>query len=156
MVSHEGEEEGEEFVEERPVMRTARTNKKMVRGSAAAAMQNNEMVYEDGGPEYYGDGPYMTEGSGFNFGCSTCCDFCNGCLPGDYGHGLQGGLYVRAEYLHWWTKGMTTPPLVTTSTDTALNSTNGQRTGAIDAPNTTILFPTDKLFDTSRSGARIM
>lgn len=152
MVAHEME--GEEFVEERPVMRTARTNKKMVRGSAAAAMQS-EVVYEDGGPEYYGDGPYMDEG-GFNLGCGSCGDFCNGCLPGDYGYGLQGGLYMRAEYLHWWTKGMTTPALVTTSTDTALNSTNGQRTGATDAPNTTVLFPTDRLFDTSRSGARIM
>jgi hypothetical protein len=155
MVSHEAEEEFAE-AEERPVMRNARASKRMVRGSAAAMMQDNA-VYEDGGPEYYGDGPYMDDGQGgFNFGCNSCGDFCNGCLPGDYGHGLQGGLYLRAEYLHWWTKGMTTPPLVTTSTDTALNTVNGQRTGAIDAPNTTILFPSDRLFDTSRSGARIM
>lgn len=154
----------EEYIEEEPVVRTARASskRKVARGSATA--MHGDMVYEDGGPIHYGNGPYLDGGScgdscydscGLGGGLGCCNDFCNGCLPGDYGYGLQGGLYLRAEYLHWWTKGMTTPALVSTSTDTTLNNTNGSRTGAIDAARTTILYPTDRLFDTSRSGARI-
>ncbi|MEX0818943.1 MAG: BBP7 family outer membrane beta-barrel protein, partial [Pirellulaceae bacterium] len=58
--------------------------------------------------------------------------------------------WARAEYLLWWTKGMTTPPLVTTSpAGTAQNEA-----GVLDQPGTTILFGNGDLIDESRSGGR--
>ncbi|MBC8355584.1 MAG: BBP7 family outer membrane beta-barrel protein [Planctomycetes bacterium] len=56
----------------------------------------------------------------------------------------------RAEYLLWWTKGMNSPPLVTTSP----TGTAQAQAGVLGQPGTTILFGNGDLVDGSRSGAR--
>lgn len=55
-----------------------------------------------------------------------------------------GPIWLRAEYLLWWTDGMDLPPLVTTGT-------NGQ----LGDPATEILFGNSAVLDESRSGFRI-
>lgn len=55
---------------------------------------------------------YLDEGAGGHLqGCSTCgsavCQAQGGC-----GYGSRPVLYVRGEYLAWWTEGMDLPPLV--------------------------------------------
>ncbi|MDA1051892.1 MAG: BBP7 family outer membrane beta-barrel protein [Planctomycetota bacterium] len=58
--------------------------------------------------------------------------------------------WMRAEYLWWWTQGMNTPPLVTTSPA----GTPQAQAGVLGQPGTTILFGNDDLADHARSGAR--
>ncbi len=59
-------------------------------------------------------------------------------------------LYLRADYLLWWGKGLWTPPLVTTSTaGTPLGDA-----GVLGLSSTSILFPTETLADASQSGGR--
>lgn len=64
----------------------------------------------------------------------------------------RGGsrLWGRAEYLLWWTKGMNTPALVTTSDA----GTNQDQAGVLGLGTTDILFGNQKLNDASRSGGR--
>lgn len=58
--------------------------------------------------------------------------------------------WLRAEYLLWWTSGMDTPPLVTTSQPGTLQA----QAGVLGQPETTILFGNGDLADQARSGAR--
>ncbi len=55
-----------------------------------------------------------------------------------------GNLWWEADYLLWWTKGMAIPPLVTTGT-----------TGALDVPDTRILYGDETILDRARSGFRV-
>ena len=80
-------------------------------------------------------------GSGCGSGCGSCCGSC----------GPPGLFWARAEYLLWWTRGMETPPLVTTSPD----GTPLSDAGRIGQPGTRILFGDENLFREVRSGARI-
>ncbi len=57
-------------------------------------------------------------------------------------------LWVRADYLLWWTRGSDIPPLVTTSTDQADNGILGQ-------PTTEILFGGSRQNSVARSAPRI-
>lgn len=74
--------------------------------------------------------------------CGTCggptfdgC--CNACGP-------PGLVWLRAEYLYWWTQGMYVPPLVTTGP-------SAQQPGYLDTPGTTILFGDEHINDYGRS-----
>ncbi len=58
------------------------------------------------------------------------------------------GIWLKADYLQWWEKGMHVPPLVTTGPD----ATNP---GYIGTPGTTVLFGGDSINDKSESGGRI-
>lgn len=58
--------------------------------------------------------------------------------------------WIRAEYLSWWTRGMNSPPLVTTS---PANTPQAQA-GVLGQPGTRILFGNGDLADGARSGAR--
>ena len=64
-----------------------------------------------------------------------CADYCGMplCSP-------PGRFWLRADYLMWWTSGMTLPPLVTTGTTTS--------------PTSTVLFGNDIVNDGGRSGFR--
>jgi hypothetical protein len=64
-----------------------------------------------------------------------CADFCGAqlCSP-------PGRVWLRADYLMWWTSGMNLPPLVTTGTTTN--------------PTATVLFGNDIVNDGGRSGFR--
>jgi len=55
-------------------------------------------------------------------------------------------LWIRAEYLLWWTQGSPIPPLVTTSPPAVA--------GRLDDPTTTVLFGGDRVDSGVRSGAR--
>ncbi len=86
-------------------------------------------------------------------GCASCgggcgsvaCSTCAACPCG-----LPGRFWVRSEYLIWWTKGMDTPALVTTSPA----GTPRASAGVLGQPGTQTLFGGEELFDDSRSGAR--
>jgi hypothetical protein len=81
--------------------------------------------------------------------CNLCggygCDACGS--PGT----CVGGLYGRAEYLYWWTDGMYTPALVSTSP----NGTTRENAGVLGVPGTEVLFGRDGLNDEGRSGGRL-
>lgn len=59
-------------------------------------------------------------------------------------------LWIRGEYLLWWTKGVNTPPLVTTSPA----GTAQADAGVLGQPGTTTLFGGTDYTNSSRSGAR--
>lgn len=61
------------------------------------------------------------------------------------------GWYARAEYLYWWTDGMDTPALVTTSP----NGTRRVDAGVLGEPGTSILFGDGGLNDDGIGGGRI-
>ncbi|WP_081613647.1 BBP7 family outer membrane beta-barrel protein [Rhodopirellula sallentina] len=60
-------------------------------------------------------------------------------------------LWIRGEYLHWWTEGMQTPALATTSPD----GTAQAEAGVLGFDNTTVLFGGGKINDGSTPGLRI-
>jgi hypothetical protein len=77
------------------------------------------------------------------------CDgglFADDCCPADR-------LYVRAEYLLWWTRGQPTPPLLTTSIIPAAPPTFV--IGSLADPNARILAGNTELGSDARSGGRI-
>jgi hypothetical protein len=61
-----------------------------------------------------------------------------------------GGWYLRAEYLYWWSDGLYTPALVTTSP----NGTSRANAGVLGVPGTSTLFG-GGLNNSGISGARI-
>ena len=86
-------------------------------------------------------------------GCDSCgggcgqsgCTSCAACPCG-----LPGRFWIRSEYLIWWTEGMDTPALVTTS-GAGASRTNA---GVLGVPGTQTLFGDEAIFSDSRSGAR--
>lgn len=82
-------------------------------------------------------------------GCQSCggwgCNHCgaaNGCLSGWYG---------RIEAIYWWTDGMFTPALVTTSPP----GTTRANAGVLGVPGTSILFGNTGLNNDGRFGGRV-
>ena len=79
--------------------------------------------------------------------CSTCpADCLSGCAcdPGPR-------FWVRGDYLMWWTKGMSLPPLVTTCPDDTLEPD----AGVMGQPGTEVLLGDERLFDELRWGTRL-
>jgi hypothetical protein len=89
---------------------------------------------------------YMVADTGYSQGGMP-----DSCCPTAMGHSA-GGLWVRGEYLLWWTKGMWGPPLVTTS-DPA--NTPEAEAGVLGLPRTEILFGGEDLLTDVRSGGRL-
>ncbi len=86
--------------------------------------------------------------------CGGCGDpWCGGCGP-------PACLWVRAEYLLWWTRGMDTPPLVTTSPPGTPQFVDPNASllvpfaGAIGQPGTQTLYGGEDFFEQVRSGGR--
>ncbi len=84
-----------------------------------------------------------------------CCPSCDGCDAGDlieFELPFAGRLWARGEYLLWWTRDASLPPLATTSpAGTARNIA-----GRLDQPTTTILLGDGNgLSSDARSGARV-
>jgi hypothetical protein len=95
-----------------------------------------------GGEHYDESMDYRPLDSGYGrYGCS------DGCRHPFHCHQL----YFRADYLLWWGKGFTAPPLVTTSTA----GTSVDDAGVLGLSGTAILFPGDAIADTSQSGGRV-
>jgi len=112
----------------------------------AEALPAADIVY-DGGAFEGGDVNYMLGGSGCGpGGCNFCGNFgCGGdccCL---------GGLYVRADYLLWGTRGMNLPALVTTSP----SGTARADAGVLGEEGTEILFGGHTSGSDIRSGGRL-
>lgn len=79
--------------------------------------------------------------------CSRCClDSCVACTSSN----MERLTWFRAEYLYWWTNGMETPALATTSPA----GTPQQDAGRLGAAGTTVLFGANELVDGGRSGGR--
>ena len=80
----------------------------------------------------------------------TACDSCGtvGCRRTC---GLPGTFWVRAEYLIWWTEGMQTPPLVTTSPP----GTPPGDAGVLGTPGVGVLYGGEEILSDQRSGARL-
>lgn len=85
--------------------------------------------------------------------CPTCGGFgsgCPTCAPAAPGLHYPDLYWVSAESLFWWTKGMRTPPLVTTGT---IGTLEGDA-GVLGFPGTRVLYGGDDLFSDDRLGAR--
>jgi hypothetical protein len=87
-------------------------------------------------------------------GDSCCSGQCN---PGPcwlrdpYCGALAGRLWVRGEYLLWWTKGESLPPLVTTSPA----GTAADVAGVLGQPGTSVLFGDSTANTSVHSGGRV-
>jgi hypothetical protein len=90
----------------------------------------------DGGGHFYEGGPY-------DDGCYDDCNSCWNC---------PGPIYARGEYLLWWLKGDSAPPLVTTSTQ----GTARADAGVLGKPNTSILWGDQRFNQDARSGGRVV
>ena len=89
---------------------------------------------------------YSDSMDGFEPGGAGCYDDCNDacCQP-------SSRIWARAEYLLWWTKGMDTPALATTSPD----GTDIADAGVLGLPGTSILFGDGGLNNSTQSGGRV-
>lgn len=98
---------------------------------------------------YTGGGSYQLP----RFDNGWCGFGCDGGGPGGFGGwGPRSPIYVRAEYLAWWLKGDTTPPLVTTSP----NGTVATEAGVLGAPGASVLYGGSGMNSAMRSGARLV
>ena len=106
--------------------------------------------------------PLETDG-GLVLDCAPGCDAapppdsfnyqgvdCGPGVPGGF-LSLSGG-YVKADYLMWWTHGMSTPPLVTTDPGEPLES----EAGVLGQPGTEIVFGGSSLLEDLRHGGRVV
>ncbi len=130
-------------------------------------MQDDETQLPSGlsaQPEYTeGVGDIAPYGDGLGGGCCTpeCypyeCGPCDSCYAGGYGSFnpwhpcLQNRLWVRGEYLLWWTKGSHLPSLVTTSTE----GTEPSEAGVLGEADTSILFGNGTVGTGTNSGGRV-
>lgn len=109
-------------------------------------------------------GPLATNGvnAAFNNNCNSGCNSCgsNNCQNNNCQTcepkccnpcGPEGRMWVSAEYLLWWARGMGVPALVTSSPA----GTPRENVGVLGAPGTTVLFGDEKLHDGTRSGFRL-
>lgn len=100
--------------------------------------------------------PMQPLGSMTGMGCSNNANCnCNACDPMSSGCGnvcecLPTRNFARIEYLMWWGRGRSTPPLVTSS----FAGTPIADAGVIGQPNTTILFGGNDIGTDWRSGLR--
>jgi hypothetical protein len=119
---------------------------------SAPSIRDEYPVTSDGVP--FVDGLAIGDGSGCGVGgCASCgggcgneaCASCAACPCG-----LPGQFWIRSEYLIWWTEGMDTPALLTSSPP----GTSQQNVGVLGVPGTQVLFGDEALFSDSRSGGR--
>jgi hypothetical protein len=113
-------------------------------GQDPGSAGTGETVFAD---EYFDDMAFADQAAGYSryggvgrYGCSPI-------LPAGF---CWQQVYMRADYLLWWGKGMWAPPLVTTSAP----GTSLADAGVLDLPTTSILFPTGTLAQASQSGGR--
>jgi hypothetical protein len=93
------------------------------------------------------DTPPPTTGQPESTACEqdNCSDFCGALFCGS-----PGRVWLRGEYLMWWTKGVELPPLVTTGSE----FDPPEQAGAIGYPNTQIIFGDRVVGADMRSGVR--
>jgi hypothetical protein len=102
-----------------------------------------------GGSGHTGGGDYSLP----RFDNGWCDSSCAAGGPGGFGgFGPRSPIYVRGEYLGWWLKGDSTPPLVTTSP----NGTVIGAAGVLGQPGTSVLYGGSGVNGGMRSGARVV
>lgn len=127
------------------------------RGAVAPAAYAQEEILPEGAALPIPDGttiqyepmletPILSEG----YVPGATCDSCGtvGCRRRTCG--LPGKFWVRAEYLIWWTEGMQTPPLVTTSPP----GTPAGNAGVLGTPGVDVLYGGEEILSDQRSGGR--
>jgi hypothetical protein len=121
--------------------------------NGGVVMQSDPMDYAEG--PVYEDGGMMGCAPGWDAGDSW--GSCNGCCRGQaFGGGLMRWMttshpmWARTEMMIFWSKGMHTPPLVTTSPD----GTARTDAGVLGRDSTSVLFGASNLADSSRLGGR--
>jgi hypothetical protein len=117
------------------------------RGSQPPEPQPESVPYEGGA---FSDESLDMEGF-----VDECCDLCDQCVEGPgywdgscpplYGLDVPYGTWVNVDYLMWWSRGQSLPPLVTT----------GSQNGALSDPNVRVLFGDERVDTNIRSGGRI-
>jgi hypothetical protein len=120
-------------------------------------------------------GPCPPGGPGICDPCPPCCppgcpcgggNCCDGCCPGGCcdcgGCGCWGNccppgnrFYLSAEYLLWWMRGVSLPPLVTAANVPA-NPDPTVIYGALGQPGTTLLYGNNTVNNGPASGLRVM
>ncbi|MGA2617385.1 MAG: BBP7 family outer membrane beta-barrel protein [Thermoguttaceae bacterium] len=114
------------------------------------------------GPEYSEESPDFVPYDRAGSGCCPADCTPGRCGPGCCGPGwcgpcdpcyspLHGCLWVRGEYLLWWTRGSALPPLVTTSPA----GTTPDVAGVLGQPGTRVLFGDQTVNTDVHSGERI-
>ncbi|HEY4309233.1 MAG TPA: BBP7 family outer membrane beta-barrel protein [Pirellulales bacterium] len=100
---------------------------------------------------YYGEYGLTYDDDGFADSCMSCAESA-GCgsmwdnyCPPPLNLRIPCGSWVNMEYLMWWSRGASLPPLATT----------GSQGGALDDPNVKILFGDDRVDNGIRSGGRL-
>lgn len=83
------------------------------------------------------------------YGDPNCSDLASGC--GDACCDAPTRNFARVEYLMWWGKGRSTPPLVTSS----FNGTPMADAGVLGLASTTVLYGGNDIGTDHRSGARV-
>ena len=78
--------------------------------------------------------------------CPTCGPACSDCWQPCCSPAIA--YWVHVDYLMWWTKGMETPPLVTTGP-------SASQPGYIGYPGTQVLYGGDRILDRLQSGGRV-
>jgi len=106
----------------------------LIDGSGEVIYEDGEIIYDERLGGFHGHGLGHP-----HHGCNSC--FSGPC-------GAPHHSWVHLEYLMWWTKGMSVPPLVTTA-DTLANASLDPN------DNATILFGGDDIFEDLRKGGRI-
>ncbi len=81
----------------------------------------------------------------------SACSSCNPCGVGCSPCGPWGRHWIRVQYLPWITKGMSIPPLVTTSP----GSTPVQDAGVLGLDSTDVILGNGDILDDVRHGARL-
>lgn len=96
--------------------------------------------------------------SGMGAGCTSCQPACNACNSCDLNSGCGNVCencptrnFAKIEYLMWWGRGRSTPPLVTTS----FNGTPMADAGVLGLPTTTVLYGGNDIGTDWRSGGRL-
>lgn len=96
--------------------------------------------------QYLGDSCGLAGCASCGGGCgSPACATCAACPCGP-----PGRFWIRSEYLIWWTRGMDTPAMLTTSAP----GTPRNSAGVLGLPGTQTLYGDEAIFSDSRSGAR--
>ncbi|WP_254509336.1 BBP7 family outer membrane beta-barrel protein [Anatilimnocola floriformis] len=119
---------------------------------APGLLQNGSSPSDRVTPPPFVDEPGPAYSGAMGGGGGNCnCDSCNDTGYGDACPCMPTRNFARIEYLMWWGRGRSTPPLVTS----AFAGTPVADAGVLGQPNTTVLYGGNDIGTDWRSGARL-
>lgn len=116
---------------------------------SCASCANGGIAYDNGYPAGPGCESCLSDACTTSTSCTTCGIGMPCCCPPTCGP--PGWLWLRGEYLLWFSQGMDTPPLVTTSPA----GTPPGEAGVLGQAGTQILYGNEEVLTDGRSGFRI-